>query len=76
MVWRTYHLPKGKLEPFTDLMVRPDVPIFVRAKSGAIEIQATERQQAIFHAFFQLIDPSKDRVGTGWGFDDRFGSAG
>ncbi|MCH7595811.1 MAG: hypothetical protein IID35_04550, partial [Planctomycetes bacterium] len=71
-VWRTYKLSEGKLKPFTTLMSRDDVPIFVRPGDGSIEISATKRQHGVFNAFFQMIDPSDDRVGFGFGVPSMF----
>lgn len=71
-IWRTYKLSEGKMKPFTTLMSRDDVPIFVRPGDGSIEISATKRQHGVFNAFFQMIDPSDDRVGFGFGVPSMF----
>lgn len=57
MVWRTYHLPEGKLKALTELMVRRDVPILVRPTPDGIEVQATPHQHAVFEGFVTLIHP-------------------
>ncbi len=56
-MWRSYHLSDGKLKELTELMVRSDVPIFVRPNKGRIEVQGTAFQQRIFKAFVDMIDP-------------------
>ncbi|MCH8969488.1 MAG: hypothetical protein IIA66_10280, partial [Planctomycetes bacterium] len=55
--WRTYRLSAGKLKELTELMVRSDVPIFVRPRDDRIEVQGTASQQRIFKAFVDMIDP-------------------
>lgn len=60
--WRDYTLSKGKLEAFTALMSRSDVPVLVRPGDGKIGIQATPKQHKVFKAFFQMIDPSDSRA--------------
>lgn len=59
IVVRAYQLPDGKLEAVTKLMVRPDVPIRVRPLEGRIEVQASERNHAIFKGFVDLISDKK-----------------
>jgi len=59
IVVRAYQLAPGKLEAVTELMVRPDVPIRVRPLDGRIEVQASERNQAIFKGFIDLISDKK-----------------
>ena len=59
-------LSEGKLKPFTAMMSRDDVPIFIRPGDGSIEISATKRQHGVFSAFFQMIDPSGDRADAGF----------
>ena len=54
-MWHTYHLPNGKLDAFTNLMARSDVPILVRPSPEGIDIQATKRQHSVFQAFFQTL---------------------
>jgi hypothetical protein len=62
MEWRTYHISEGKLEDYTKLMSRPDVPVLVKPGKDSIEIQATQRQHRIINAYLQLIDPSDERA--------------
>lgn len=59
VVVRAYQLPDGKLDAVTKLMVRPDVPIRVRPLEGRIEVQASERNHAIFKGFVDLISDKK-----------------
>ena len=59
IVVRAYQLAPGKLEAVAELMVRPDVPIRVRPLDGRIEVQASERNQAIFKGFVDLISDNK-----------------
>jgi len=54
--WRTYKLPKNKLEKLTALMARDDVPVLVRPGDDSIEVQGTERQHRIFAAFVGLLE--------------------
>ncbi len=68
--WRMYKISKGKLEDFTKLMSRSDVPIWVRAKPEGIEIQASERQHRVMDAFLRIIDPATERSSDGWGTYD------
>ena len=68
--WRTYKLSEGKLEAFTQLVSRSDVPILVRPRPEGIEIQATERQHRVIDAFLRIIDPSQERGTDGWGTYD------
>ena len=56
-VTRSYELPKGKLKPLTQLMIRQDVPVLVSPHDDHIDVQGTERQQAIFKAFVDMIHP-------------------
>ena len=56
-MWRTYRLSEGKLKELTELMVRSDVPIFVRPHDDRIDVQGTASQQRIFKAFVDMIDP-------------------
>lgn len=74
MVIRTYNLPKGKLKALTELMIRQDVPILVSPKSKGIEVHGTEREQAIFKAFIDIIHPEgkskKSRGRTSADFND------
>ena len=58
-MWRTYRLAEGKLQELTELMVRSDVPIFVRPHDDRIEVQGTPPQHRIFKAFVDMIDPPK-----------------
>jgi beta-lactamase regulating signal transducer with metallopeptidase domain/prefoldin subunit 5 len=74
VVPRTYKFSsKGKLEAFTSLMVREDVPILVSPQGDAIQIQATPSQHAVIEAFIRAIDPHGDQAvprrapGTGRG---------
>ncbi len=55
--WRMYRLSDGKLKELTELMVRSDVPIYVRQHDDRIEVQGTASQQRIFKAFVDMIDP-------------------
>lgn len=59
IVVRAYQLPDGKLDAVTKLMVRSDVPILVRPQEGRIEVQASERNHAIFKGFVDLISDKK-----------------
>ncbi|MDO8629912.1 MAG: hypothetical protein Q7R41_05415, partial [Phycisphaerales bacterium] len=68
--WRTYKLSQGKLDAFTQLMSRSDIPIFVRPQPDGIEIQATERQHRVLDAFLRIIDPSHERSTDGFGSFD------
>lgn len=68
--WRTYKLSLGKLDAFTQLMSRADIPILIRPKPDGIEIQATERQHRILDAFLRIIDPSLERSTDGFGTFD------
>ena len=74
--WRSYKLSDGKLEDFTKFMSRSDVPILVRPGDGVIEIRATQRQHEVFHAFFQIIDPSEERAEAGGLFPRAFAVGG
>ena len=53
--WRTYRLSQGKLSELTELMVRSDVPIYVRPHDEVIEVQGTASQHRIFKAFVDMI---------------------
>jgi beta-lactamase regulating signal transducer with metallopeptidase domain/uncharacterized coiled-coil DUF342 family protein len=55
--WRTYRISAGKLEAFTALMARDDVPIIVRPGPDAIEIQATRGQHRVIAGFLRAIEP-------------------
>lgn len=66
--WRTYKLTKGKGDDFFKFMSRSDVPIWVRANSEGIDIQATPRQHEVFNVFFGMVDPSRDRESSRGGF--------
>ena len=59
-VSREYKLPKGKLEALTKLMVREDVPVLVTPGDDSITVHGTARQQKIFKAFVNLINPSDE----------------
>ena len=66
-VSRSYRLPEGKLQEFTELMIRSDVPILVTPGEGEITVHATSRQHAIFEAFLRLIDPENQPAPTAGG---------
>ncbi len=56
--WRMYHVPDGQLEALSELMVRSDVPIYVRPGPDGIEVQAGPSQHAVFAAFVSMIGGS------------------
>lgn len=55
VVTRAYRLPEGKLKALTELMIRDDVPVRVRASDESIEVQATEAQHCAFDAFVMML---------------------
>ena len=57
---RMYHLPAGKLEALTALMIRSDVPVVVSPSADGIELHGTESQHRIFKAFIAMIHPNDD----------------
>lgn len=59
VVVRAYHLPPGKLAALSKLMGREDVPIRVRPLEDRLEVEATERHQALFKGFVDLISDRK-----------------
>ena len=70
---RKYKLPEGKLEAFSALMLRADVPIIVRPQKGHLSAQVTGLEDAALSAFIELIHPTgkKSRlIGVGGGSAD------
>ncbi len=63
VIAKVYRLNDGKLELLTQLMIRQDVPIRVRAVDGGIEIYATEGQHGVIGGFIGLIEPSRPGPG-------------
>jgi hypothetical protein len=56
---RVYELPDRKLEAFTALMVRPDIPILVSPQDERIEVYAAPDRQAIVERFVTMIHPGE-----------------
>ena len=52
-----YHLPAGRLEALTSLMVRSDVPVLVSPEHDRLIVHATRDQHAAFASFARLICP-------------------
>jgi len=61
IVVRTYKLSGGKLEDFTKLMVRSDVPIRVRPVDDGLEVHATKKQHKTIAAFLEAIAADGER---------------
>jgi hypothetical protein len=52
-----YALSGGKLEALTELMARSDVPVLITPMDNGIQVHGTPRQQEIFAAFLNMINP-------------------
>ncbi len=57
--WTEYELPEGKLDAVSDLMIRSDVPVYVRTDDDGISVQGNAAVQYVFRNFVELIHPSK-----------------
>ncbi|MEW6251927.1 MAG: M56 family metallopeptidase, partial [Planctomycetota bacterium] len=64
VIVRQYRLPKGRLEAFTTLMIREDVPIRVRPVEDALEVHATAAQHEIIAAFVKLLEDGEAHEGV------------
>jgi hypothetical protein len=52
-----YALSGGKLEALTELMSRSDVPVLITPMDSGIQVHGTPRQQEVFAAFVNMINP-------------------
>jgi len=53
---RKYSMPEGKLEAFTQLMARDDVPVLISPGDDSITVQGTTEQHAIVEGFINIIN--------------------
>lgn len=53
---RKYSMPEGKLQAFTQLMARDDVPVLVSPGDDSITVQGTAEQHAIVGGFITIIN--------------------
>jgi hypothetical protein len=61
---RVYRLPDGKLEAFTELMARSDVPVLVQRMSDGIKVHATPQQHEVLGQFIIMINPGQKQEGA------------
>ena len=54
-MWQTYEIRDERMRTLADLMVRPDVPIVVRADQERLVVQGNEDQQRAFKEFAELL---------------------
>ncbi|MHC5110731.1 MAG: M56 family metallopeptidase [Planctomycetota bacterium] len=61
----SYAMAPGKLEAFSKLMVRSDVPILVSPGKTKITVNGNALEQNVVHAFIRMIDPKDGSASVG-----------